>query len=587
MSATSLSPAAARATDLKHLWRPEMEGKEHTGAEIFVECLIREGVDVIFAYPGGVVLNIFDEFHARGDEIKLIVPRHEQAGGHAADGLARVTGKVATAMATSGPGATNLVTAIATAHMDSIPVVFFTGQVSSGLLGSDAFQEANSIGMTLPMVKHSYLLESADDIARVIREAYHIAGSGRPGPVLVDIPKDVTINKAMFHWQEEVDIRGYKPKTESSLEQVKQLAAAIEQAEKPYLYVGGGVVLSEARDELMELVDRTNIPVTTTLMALGAIPGTHPLFVGMPGMHGSKLANIAFQECDLIVSVGARFDDRVTGKLDAFAPNAKIAHVDIDPSSIKKIIKVDYPVVGDAKWVLTELNKIVKPRQPNGWNEKIAKMKKSHWFNYDRTTDVIHPQYVVEKLWEMTKERDTIICTEVGQIQMWAAQFYLFDKPRRWLTSGGLGTMGYGFPAAIGAQFACPEALVIDVAGDASIQMNIQELATVVEHNMPVKIVILNNGYMGMVRQWQEFFFERHYAGTDTSLGPNFAKVAEAFGARGLTAKSYNEVTTVLQEGIAHNGPVVMDFHVNREENVYPMVPAGAALHEMRDGEWA
>ncbi len=587
MNTTATASASARAADSKALWRPEMEGKECIGAEIFVECLIREGVDVLFGYPGGVLLTILDEFYKRSDQIRMLVPRHEQAAGHAADGYARAIGRVGTAMATSGPGATNLVTAIATANMDSIPVVFFTGQVSSGLLGSDAFQEADSIGITRPTVKHSYMIESASDVARIVREAYHIARTGRPGPVLVDIPKDITTEKAVFNWTEQVDIRGYSPTYEGDLDSVHKLAEAISQSEKPYLYVGGGIVHAGAHEELMEFVNRTNIPVTTTLMALGSFPGTHPLFVGMPGMHGSKVANIAFQECDLIIAVGARFDDRVTGKLDGFAPNAKIAHVDVDPSSIKKIIKVDYPVLGDAKWALAELNKIVEPRTPNGWNDKIAEMKKAHWFNYSRTTDVIHPQYVVEQIYELTKGMDTIVCTEVGQIQMWAAQYYLLDKPRRWLTSGGLGTMGYGFPAAIGAQVACPDALVIDIAGDSSIQMNIQELATVVEHNLPVKIATLNNGYMGMVRQWQEFFYDRNYASTDTSLGPDFAKVAEAFGAKGLTATTHDEVVPVLKESLAHDGPVFMNFMVNREENVYPMVPAGAALHEMRDEEWA
>jgi len=563
-----------------------MEGKECTGAEIFVESLVREGVDLMFGYPGGVVLKIFDELYARRNQISVITPRHEQAGVHAADGWAKATGRVGTVIVTSGPGATNTITGIATAQMDSVPLVVFTGQVSRELIGSDAFQETDAIGITRPIVKHSYLIESPADVAKIVRQAYYIAGTGRPGVVVVDIPKNVTTEKAVFEWPETVSIRGYKPTVEGHPKSIQRLADAIAQAERPYLYVGGGVVLANASEELMELVNKTHIPVTTTLMALGAFPGTHPLFVGMPGMHGSKLANIAFQECDLIVSIGARFDDRVTGKLSAFAPKAKIAHVDVDPSSIKKNVKVDYPVVGDAKWVLQELNKIIKPRQPNEWNRTIAEMKKTHWFKYKPSTSVIRPQYVVEKIYEMTKG-EAIISSEVGQMQMWAAQYYKFDRPRRWLTSGGLGTMGYGFPAAIGAQLAFPEALVIDIAGDGSIQMNIQELTTVVQHNLPVKVAILNNGFLGMVRQWQELFYQRHYSSTCLGNIPNFAKIAEAYGAKGLTARTHEEVVPVLEEGLAYPGPAFMDFLTNPEENVFPMVPAGKALDEMQDEEWA
>jgi acetolactate synthase I/II/III large subunit len=576
-----------KAVDAKANWRPEMEGTEVTGAEMFVESIIREGVDLIFGYPGGVVLKVFDEMYKRRSEIRIIVPRHEQAGGHAVDAISRATGKTATLFVTSGPGATNTVTALATAMMDSVPMVCFTGQVSSGLIGSDAFQETDSIGVTRPVVKHSFMITSAEDIPRIIREAYYIAGSGRPGPVLVDIPKDFTTNTGIFHWPESVSIRGYKPTYEGHPKSIQRLADAIAEADRPYLYVGGGVVLANAHEELMELVKKTNIPVTTTLMALGAFPGTHPLFVGMPGMHGSKLANIAFQECDLIISVGARFDDRVTGNLKGFAPKAKIAHVDVDPSSIKKNVKVDYPVVGDAKWVLTELNKIIKPREPNEWNRMIEGMKETHWYKYRQDTDVIHPQYVVDMIYQMTKDLDPIVSTEVGQMQMWAAQYFLFDKPRRWLTSGGLGTMGYGLPAAIGAQVAFPDRLVIDFGGDSSTQMNIQELATIQQHNLPVKIANLNNGYMGMVRQWQELFYERHYSASCLGLKPDFAKVAEAYDVKGITVREHAEVIPAIELMISHPGPVLVDFLTNPEENVYPMVPAGAALHEMTDEEWA
>ena len=583
---TTVQPIITRPASDRSIWRRDMEGKECTGAEIFVESLVREGVDLMFGYPGGVVLKIFDELYARRNQISVITPRHEQAGVHAADGWAKATGRVGTVIVTSGPGATNTITGIATAQMDSVPLVVFTGQVSRELIGSDAFQETDAIGITRPIVKHSYLIESPADVAKIVRQAYYIAGTGRPGVVVVDIPKNVTTEKAVFEWPETVSIRGYKPTVEGHPKSIQRLADAIAQAERPYLYVGGGVVLANASEELMELVNKTHIPVTTTLMALGAFPGTHPLFVGMPGMHGSKLANIAFQECDLIVSIGARFDDRVTGKLSAFAPKAKIAHVDVDPSSIKKNVKVDYPVVGDAKWVLQELNKIIKPRQPNEWNRTIAEMKKTHWFKYKPSTSVIRPQYVVEKIYEMTKG-EAIISSEVGQMQMWAAQYYKFDRPRRWLTSGGLGTMGYGFPAAIGAQLAFPEALVIDIAGDGSIQMNIQELTTVVQHNLPVKVAILNNGFLGMVRQWQELFYQRHYSSTCLGNIPNFAKIAEAYGAKGLTARTHEEVVPVLEEGLAYPGPAFMDFLTNPEENVFPMVPAGKALDEMQDEEWA
>ena len=583
---TTQAPSTGTQEGDTSRWRRNMDGQELTGAEIFVECLVREDVDLIFGYPGGVVLNIFDSLYKRRDEIRVIVPRHEQGGGHAADGVARATGKVSTFMVTSGPGATNAITAIATAQMDSVPMVVFTGQVSSGLIGSDAFQETDAVGISRPIVKHSYLITSADDIAQTIREAYHIARTGRPGVVLVDVPKDVTVNKTVFDWPEEVDIRGYRPNYEGHPKSIKRLAQAIEESEKPYLYVGGGVVIADAQNELMELVEKTQIPVTTTLMGLGAFPGTHPLFMGMPGMHGCRVANLAFQETDLIIAVGARFDDRVTGKLSAFAPHAKVAHIDVDPSSIKKIIKVDYPVVGDAKWVLSELNKIVKPRTPNGWNKHLAERKRTDWYKYKPSKDVIRPQYAIDKIYELTEGKAIVSC-DVGQMQMWVAQYYRFDRPRRWLNSGGLGTMGYGLPAAMGAQIAFPDDLVVCVAGDSAMQMNIQELATVVQHKLPIKMFTMNNGFMGMVRQWQELFYDKRYASSCMGAAPDFVKVAEAFGLTAMRAHNMDDVDGVLQQAFETPGPVMVDVLVNPEENVYPMVPAGAALHEMKDEEWA
>ncbi len=583
---TESAPARQVAPPGEAKWRREMDGKEHTGAEMFVECLVREGVDTIFGYPGGVVLNIWDVFYQRREEIRVVVPKHEQGGGHAADAMARVTGKPATYMVTSGPGATNTITALATAQMDSVPVVCFTGQVSTNLVGSDAFQETDAVGISRPVVKHSYMITDAADIPRVVREAYHIAGTGRPGVVLVDVPKDVTVKKAVFDWPEEVEIRGYKPNYEGHPKSIRKLADAIAEAEKPYLYVGGGVIIADAAEELRELAEKTNIPVTTTLMGLGAFPGTHPLFVGMPGMHGSKVANNAFQEADLVISVGARFDDRVTGKVEAFAPNAKFAHIDVDPSSIKKVIKVDYPVVGDAKWVLQELNKIVKHREPNGWNAHVAEMKKTGWFRYKPSKDIIRPQHLVHRTYELT-EGKAVVASDVGQHQMWTAQYYLFDKPRRWLNSGGLGTMGYGMPAAMGAQIAMPDELVVCFTGDAGLQMNIQEMATIVQHNLPVKVIVVDNRFMGMVRQWQELFYDKHYASTCMGNCPDFVAVANAYGLKALRAEHMDELDDVLKEGLEHPGPVLMDIMVNPEENVYPMVPAGAALHEMKDEEWA
>ncbi|MDP1759729.1 MAG: biosynthetic-type acetolactate synthase large subunit [Thermodesulfovibrionales bacterium] len=557
-----------------------------SGSEILIECLRKEGVKHIFGYPGGVVLNIFDALYDNKD-LRLILTRHEQGAIHAADGYARSSGKVGVALVTSGPGATNTVTGIATASMDSIPLVVFSGQVPTMLIGNDAFQEADIVGITRPCTKYNYLVKDVKDLARIVKEAFYIASSGRPGPVLIDLPKDVTVGKADFVWPE-LDIRSYKPTYEGNKWMITQGAHLIAKSKKPVIIAGGGVILSGAAKELKEFAEHADIPVTMTLMGLGGFPGSHKLSLGMLGMHGTYYANKAVQDADLIIAVGMRFDDRVTGKVDAFAPNAKIIHIDIDPTSIKKNVRVDVPVVGDVKRVLAVMNKVLKEEVKEQWGEvrkawlkQISAWRAERPQTYTHSDEIIKPQFVVEKIYELTKG-DAIITTEVGQNQMWTAQFYKFDKPRTLLTSGGLGTMGYGFPAAIGAQFAHPEKLVIDIAGDGSIQMNIQELATAVINKLPVKVAILNNGYLGMVRQWQELFFDERYSHTklDESV-PDFVKVAEAYGAVGLRATKPSEVEPVLKEAFRIKKTVFMDFVVDWKEKVYPMVPAGAPIDHM------
>ncbi|TAL15722.1 biosynthetic-type acetolactate synthase large subunit [bacterium] len=555
-----------------------------TGAEILIECLKKEGVETIFGYPGGVVLNIYDVLY--DSDIRHILVRHEQAAVHAADGFARATGKVGVALVTSGPGATNTITGLATAYMDSIPIVVISGQVPTGLIGNDAFQEADIVGITRPCTKHNFLVKDVADLARIMKEAFYIAASGRPGPVLVDLPKDVVVSSTKFSYPESVSLRGYNPNYEGHPGQIKKAVAAIMEAKKPLIYAGGGVILSNASAELTALAKKLDIPVTMTLMGLGGFPGSDPLSLGMLGMHGTYCANMAVTECDLLIAVGARFDDRVTGKVDEFAPGARIIHVDIDPTSISKNVKVDIPIVGDVKRVLAKWLELIDKENISGrdeeikpWLDEIAGWRAHHTLSYEKTEE-IKPQYVVEMLREVTGG-DCIISTEVGQNQMWAAQFFTLDKPRCWLTSGGLGTMGYGFPAAIGAQAAFPGKTVIDIAGDGSIQMNIQELATVVQYKLPVKIAILNNRYLGMVRQWQELFYGKRYSHTVMDYAPDFVKLAEAYGALGLRATKPEEVREVIEKGLAHDGPVIMDFQVAREEGVYPMVPAGVALSKM------
>ena len=557
-----------------------------SGSEILIECLKKEGVKHIFGYPGGAVLNIFDALYDNKD-LRLILTRHEQGAVHAADGYARASGKVGVALVTSGPGATNTVTGIATASMDSIPLVVFSGQVPTMLIGNDAFQEADIVGITRPCTKYNYLVKDVKDLARIVREAFYIASSGRPGPVLIDLPKDVTVGKADFLWPE-LDIRSYKPTYEGNKWMITQGAQLIAKSKKPVIIAGGGVILSGASKELREFAEHTDIPVTMTLMGLGGFPGSHKLSLGMLGMHGTYYANKAVQDADLLIAVGMRFDDRVTGKVDSFAPNAKIIHIDIDPTSIKKNVRVDVPVVGDVKRVLAVMNKVLKEEVKEQWGEvrkawlkQIGAWRAERPQTYTHSDEVIKPQFVVEKIYELTKG-DAIITTEVGQNQMWTAQFYKFDKPRTLLTSGGLGTMGYGFPAAIGAQFAHPEKLVIDIAGDGSIQMNIQELATAVINKLPVKVAILSNRYLGMVRQWQELFFNERYSHTKLDENaPDFVKIAEAYGAVGLRATKPSEVEPVLKEAFRIKKTVFMDFVVDWKEKVYPMVPAGAAIDHM------
>ncbi len=562
--------------------------KKRTGSQILLECLKREGVKVIFGYPGGAILPLVEEL---GNwDFNFVLVRHEQAAVHAADGYARASGKVGVCLVTSGPGATNTVTGIATAYMDSIPLVVFTGQVPVHLIGNDAFQEADIVGITRPCTKHNYLVTDVRDLARIVREAFYIASSGRPGPVLVDLPKNILTSTTEFHYPEKVEIRGYKPTLDGHLPQIRRAASLILKAKRPVIYAGGGVISSGASEELRQLAELLRIPVTTTLMGLGGFPGTHPLFLGMLGMHGTYWANMAVSECDLLLAVGARFDDRVTGKVEEFSPRSKKIHIDIDPTSIMKNVRVDIPIVGDCKRVLRRLLQVLEEsdvdfdeyhKRLEPWHGVIDEWRRRHNLTHENKGNRIKPQFVIQKLYELTKGQ-AIITTEVGQNQMWAAQYYKFDLPRTFLTSGGLGTMGYGFPAAIGAQVAFPDRLVIDIAGDGSIQMNIQELATAVQHNLPVKVAILNNGYLGMVRQWQELFHGKKYI--LTRLGewnPDFVRLAEAYGAVGLRATRAEEVEAVIREALAVPKPVLMDFWIDEEENVYPIVPAGEPITKM------
>ncbi len=556
-----------------------------TGAQILMKVFQEEGVDTLFGYPGGAVVDIYDEL-ARTD-IRHILVRHEQGGVHAADGYARASGKVGVCLVTSGPGATNTVTGIASAYMDSIPIVVITGQVPTHLIGNDAFQEVDIVGITRPCTKHNYLVKNIDDLARILREAFFLARSGRPGPVLVDIPKDIARATAGYKFPKAVKMPSYNPTYNPNMHQLQKVVKLVQDARRPMIFAGGGVILSKSAPELTEFARKAQIPVTTSLMGLGAFPGSDPLWLGMLGMHGTYRANMSTSACDLLIAIGVRFDDRVTGKTDAFAAQSKIVHIDIDPTSIRKNIPVTIPVVGDCKITLGHLNRLIEALdlgdlddRRREWLDTIAAWKSTQPLAYQQG-ETIKPQFVIEKLYELTRDRETIITTEVGQNQMWAAQYYHFEKPGHFITSGGLGVMGFGLPAAIGAQMACPDSLVVDVAGDGSIQMNIQEMATAVQYGLPVKVVILNNRYLGMVRQWQELFYECRYACTSMEHAPDFVKLAEAYGAVGLRAEKPEEVEAVLREGLFSPRTVIMDFRVQQTECVYPMVPAGAPITEM------
>jgi acetolactate synthase-1/2/3 large subunit len=557
------------------------------GAEIVFESLKLEGVDTVFGLPGGAVLTLYHAMGKYSEEIRHILVRHEQGAVHAADGYARSSGKVGVCIVTSGPGGTNTVTGLATAYMDSVPLVVFTGQVPTMLIGNDAFQEADITGITRPCTKHNYLVKDVNDLAMIIKQAFHLARSGRPGPVLVDLPKDVIAATTDFSYPTKLKMRSYNPTYQGHPGQIKRAAKLIAGAQKPLIYAGGGVILSNASKELTTLAQKLSIPVTTTLMGLGCFPGTHPLFLGMLGMHGSFQANMAVTHCDVLVAVGARFDDRVTGKIESFSPHSKKIHIDIDPTSISKNVPVDIPIVGDARNILKTLLKYLEEEAGYDWGRKHADWNNqiTGWKNNTPPQDVscgpcIKPQYVIEKINEITRG-DAIITTEVGQNQMWTAQAFKFTRPRTLLTSGGLGTMGYGFPAAIGAQVAFPDKTVIDIAGDGSIQMNIQELATAVQYNLPVKVAILNNHCLGMVRQWQQLFYEQKYIQSVFDVVPDFVKLAEAYGAVGLRATKPEEVEPVIRKALSVPKPVLMDFLIDQNECVYPMVPAGAALTEM------
>ncbi len=556
-----------------------------TGAEIIFKVLKEEGVDTIFGYPGGAVIDLYDEL-ARHSDLNHILVRHEQGAVHAADGYARASGKVGVCLVTSGPGATNTVTGIASAYSDSIPLVVITGQVPTPLIGNDAFQEVDIVGITRPCTKHNYLVKDIKQLASIVKEAFYIAKSGRPGPVLIDIPKDITKEKTGYTIPKEVKLRSYNPTYNPNVKQIQKIVKLLKKARKPVIFTGGGVILSKASPALTELARKTKIPVTGSLMGLGGFPGTDSLWLGMLGMHGTYRANMSISEADLLIAVGVRFDDRVTGKLDEFAQNAEIVQIDIDPTSIHKNIPVSVPIVGDCKKTLEHLNRLIDKEDPNDltknretWLDRIDQWKKTTPLAY-KQKDIIKPQYVIDKLYELTKG-EAIVTTEVGQNQMWAAQYYHFNEPGRFITSGGLGCMGFGLPAAIGAQVACPDKTVVDIAGDGSIQMNIQEMATAVQFSLPVKIVILNNNYLGMVRQWQELFYEKRYSWTSMKHAPDFVKLAEAYGAVGLRATKPDEVEPILSKGLASPKTVIMEFLVEKEESVYPMVPAGAPITKM------
>jgi acetolactate synthase-1/2/3 large subunit len=578
----STQPAALRSkNELIEKWsKPEVI----TGSEMLLRSLVLEGVECVFGYPGGAVLYIYDAMYGFSD-FHHVLTRHEQGAVHAADGYARATGKVGVCIATSGPGATNLVTGIATAYMDSVPLVVITGNVPQSAIGTDAFQEADIVGITMPITKHSYLVRNAEDIPRIIHEAFHIASTGRRGPVLIDIPKDVSAQKGLFKPVTEVNLRGYNPTVTPNRLQVDKLLKAISEAKRPVVLAGGGVVYSGAHEELLKFIETTQIPITTTLLGLGGFPSGHELWMGMPGMHGTYTANKAIQGSDLLINIGARFDDRVTMKVQGFAPNAKIAHIDIDPAEIGKNVPTDIPIVGDVKKVLEILNREAKRTDlADEWRAQIAKWKREVPLRYEDSETELKPQWVIEMIYETTKG-EAIVTTDVGQHQMWAAQFYKFSKPRSWITSGGLGTMGFGFPSAIGAQMAFPDRTVVSINGDGGMQMCAQELAVCAINNIPVKVAIINNQVLGMVRQWQEIIYDNRYSHIDLAGSPDFVKLAEAYGVRGFRATNKQEAREAWEKALAHDGPAVVEFVVRKHENVYPMVTQGNTIDEMILGD--
>lgn len=559
-----------------------------SGADIVVNCLKDEGVEYIFGYPGGAALHIYDAIYNQ-NAVKHILVRHEQGAAHAADGYARSTGKPGVVLVTSGPGVTNTITGLATAHMDSIPMVVITGQVPSALIGDDAFQEVDTVGVTRPCVKHNFLVKDVKKIAETMKKAFYIAMSGRPGPVVVDIPKDISAAKTEYHYPETVNMRSYQPRTRGHSKMIKKCVDLLVGAKQPIVYTGGGAILADAEKPLAKLVDILGYPSTSTLMGLGAIPAAHPTFLGMLGMHGTYESNMAMYHCDVMLAVGARFDDRVTGDLDKFSPNAQIIHIDIDPSSIGKNVKVAVPIVGDCKSVLEDIVNVLKPQaseidrpEIDKWWETIKSWKQIDSLQYDMSDTVIKPQYVIEKLFEIT-QGEAYVTSDVGQHQMWAAQYYKFEKPRRWINSGGLGTMGFGLPAAMGVQLGFPDELVVCVTGDASIQMCLQELSTCLQYNLPIKIINLNNQYMGMVRQWQEFFYDRRYSHSYMDALPDFVKLSESYGHVGLRVEKPNDVEGAIREAIGMKDRLVfVDLITDPEENVYPMIAAGKGHNEIQ-----
>ncbi|MDX6152063.1 acetolactate synthase large subunit [Marinococcus sp. PL1-022] len=555
------------------------ENQEMSGSSMLIQALARENVDTIFGYPGGAILPTYDEIYRTG--IRHILSRHEQGAIHAAEGYARVSGKPGVCVVTSGPGATNVVTGIADAMIDSLPLVVVTGQVATSVIGTDAFQEADILGITMPITKHNFQARSVEDLPRIIREAFHIATTGRPGPVVIDLPKDVSIASGMFHYDDEPNLPGYQPTYTPNKLQIRKLAEAVTKAKRPVILSGAGILHAGASPELLEFVEQQQIPVASTLLGLGGFPGTHELALGMAGMHGTYAANMALHEADLLINIGARFDDRVTGNLEHFAPQATVAHIDVDPAEIGKIIETHIPVVGDAKEALRLLNEVnPKPGESVRWRMKVDEWQQEFPLWYKEGSEYIKPQKLTELVYEKTNG-EAIITTDVGQHQMWAAQYYKFDHPNAWVTSGGLGTMGFGFPAAIGAQFAEPDRQVVAILGDAGFQMTMQELSILQELNLPVKVLLVNNASLGMVRQWQQLFYEERYSNSLFPIQPDFVKMAEAYDIKGYKITDENEVAGVLEEAFNYNGPVLIDCRVHEEENVYPMIAPGQGHHQM------